>query len=145
VAPLSHLFASGIPLGRNPALESPPAAGHIPEGARCRGRDAASSSWWWRSLTCSQAGSRWGGIPRSNPRLRRGTSLKAPAVAVATPTGYPRARNAASSSWWRRSSSEISSSAGFRRDTIASIGLTMKKKTAAAIATKLITSVMKAP
>ena len=38
------LFASGIPQERNPAARSPPAAGHIPEGARCRGRNTRRST-----------------------------------------------------------------------------------------------------
>jgi hypothetical protein len=51
------------------------------------------------------------------------------------------------SSWWRRSSSlGPASSAGLpNRLLIASTGLTMKKKTAAAIETKLIAEVMNAP
>ena len=60
--------------------------------------------------------------------------------------GYALARRAARSSWWRRSSSVISSASGFRtRDMIASTGRTTKKKIAAAVATNVITSVMKAP
>src|SRR5262249_9498577 len=52
----------------------------------------------------------------------------------------------ASSSWWRRSSSEIAASSSFDiRFLMASIGLTTKKKTAAAIATNVITAVMNEP
>ena len=64
----------------------------------------------------------------------------------ALPLDQGRLRSAASSSWWRRSSSEIvASSSLVIRFLIASIGLTTKKNTAAAIATNVITAVMNEP
>ena len=65
-----------------PAARSPPAAGHIPEGPRFRGRNRSAG--WFASGNPRER------IPAARiPALRRGTPLKAPAVAVATAPQRP--------------------------------------------------------